>query len=153
MLQNRYKGVAVKRLQDLEPDGVSGYPGRIEREVNRVRHVLERVVEPSVPPVPELGVEAEQDGGSEHDDEQAVPRPGPGGQRADTSPAGPGGPDWPGSPRRRLTRRGRRHYPQAVPSCAGLITLTMNKRPVPCVRPPPTVIRCATRDGLCGRIR
>src|SRR5262249_53237065 len=124
-----------------------------EVELDRVLHVLERVVEPGMPSIAEFGVDPEQHGGSEHDDEQAVPGPGAGGEGAEPCPAGlpPGG--WPGSPRRWLRRRGRGHYPQAVPSCAGLLSPEMNKRPVRCVRPSPTVVRRATRTEPSVRIR
>ena len=80
VLQYRYDGIAVQRLQDLQVDRVPGRPGRIQLEVDRVLHVLERVVEPGLPPVAELGVDPEQHGGSEHDDEQAVPGPGASGR-------------------------------------------------------------------------
>src|SRR6202035_697082 len=116
-----------------EPDGVPGHPDGIELEVDRAREVLERVVEPGLPSVAEFGVDAEQDGRDEHDDEQAVPGPDSGGQRAEAASATPAWlapPDRPGSPRRRPARRGRRHYSQAVPSCAGSMTPIVNKRPV-----------------------
>ena len=63
----------MKRLEDPEPDGVPGHPDRIELERDRVREVLERIVEPGLPSVAEFGVDAEQAGRDQHDDEQAVP--------------------------------------------------------------------------------
>src|SRR5581483_2414143 len=94
--------VTMKRLEDLQPDGVAGHPDRIELEADRVREVLERVVEPGVPAVAEFGVDAEQDGRDEHEDEKAVLRP------------DAGGPDRPGSPRREPARRPDRRYAHAA---------------------------------------
>ena len=136
MLQNRYEGIAVKGLQDLEQDRIPGHAGRVEVEVNRVRQVLERVVEPGLPPVPELGVRAQQHGRDEHDDEQPVPGPDARGQRSHASWTRCTRPDGLSSPRRWRTRRGPRHYPQPVPSCAGLTSLTLNVRPAACVSSP-----------------
>src|SRR5271163_2574797 len=103
MLQDRYESVAVKGLQQLEPDGVPGRSGRVQREVDRVRQVLERVVEPGLPLVAELGVDAEQERGNEHDDEEPVSGPRPRGQRTQASQARILRPVGPGSPRRWLT--------------------------------------------------
>ena len=145
VLQDRYNCVAMQRLQDLEPDRVPRHPGRVQVEVDRVFHVHERVVEPGLPPVPEFGVGAQQHGRDEHEDEQPVPGPDAGGQRSEAARARRIRTDGQGSPRRWRTRRGLRHYPQPVPSCAGLTSLTLNVRPATFVRPSPTVIRCATR--------
>ena len=60
VLQDRYHGVTVQWLQELQEDRVTGRPGRVRVQVDHVAHVGERVVEPDLPLVAELGVDAQQ---------------------------------------------------------------------------------------------
>ena len=92
----------------------------IELEMDRVRDVLERVVEPGLPLVAEFGVDAEQDGRDEHDDEQAVPGPGSGGQRAEAASVAPAGLAPTGSARL-AAPKAHATGPQALPSSRTLL--------------------------------
>jgi hypothetical protein len=68
----------MKRLKKLKEDGVPRRPGRVKLEVDRVLYVVERVVEPDLPPVAKLGVGTKQYGRDHNDAKQPVlaPRPG-----------------------------------------------------------------------------
>ena len=72
VLQDRYCRIAVQRLEDLQEHRVAGRPRHVRVQADHVAHVYERVVEPDLPLIAELGVHAQQERGDQDQDEQPV---------------------------------------------------------------------------------
>src|SRR5450631_3740360 len=79
MLQNRYRRIAVQRLEELQENRVACGARQVRVQPDHIAHVLERVVEPDLPLVTELGIYAQQERRDQNQYEQTVLRD----QRAD----------------------------------------------------------------------
>src|SRR5450631_4512136 len=74
MLQNRYRRITVQRLEELQEKRVAGGARKVRVQPDHIAHVLERVVEPGLPPVAELGIYAQQERRGQDQYEQSVLR-------------------------------------------------------------------------------
>ena len=74
VLQDRYDREAVQRFQDLQEYRVAGRARHVRVQADHVAHVLERVVEPGLPPIAQLSVGPQEQRRDQQQGEQPVSR-------------------------------------------------------------------------------